>query len=460
MKAVCDRLGGYAVEDVKLISINGYQFFGTQLSKPAEGLNDYAISFSVYETPGGYKVQNKWTYEEYSAPEGASSVYNFEVWSNSYSGAAQLVEGIIAKFKPFGPITYLNANQYNPDVFIKTAKYTHDGNVHLLIENKSAAKQITFNTAYRVAQGDDQLTESKTYNVPAGESNLTISTGIVADANIYMDQPNGFKDEVYVSGGAYTYMTGPNSTVNNFNTANFAQQSVSNYPDGSLVLAGGASIDGSLGDWTSVVRSLSADGSAYDLSSYRGVRFDASGTGTVQVILNMTNTQNYNYYAYRINLTGEAKSYEIDFNQFKELYGSQTKFDASKIEDIGFIFSSEDNPGLTSFNMDVKDIAFLNSSVTGISSESSAPSSFSLEQNYPNPFNPTTVIGFNVPKQSRITLTVYNIIGQKVATLINGQMNAGYHSVNFNAANLSSGIYFYRLEGDNISITKKMILTK
>ena len=88
------------------------------------------------------------------------------------------------------------------------------------------------------------------------------------------------------------------------------------------------------------------------------------------------------------------------------------------------------------------------------------PKEFTLSQNYPNPFNPTTVIRFGLPKDSPVTLRVYNAIGQLVRTLVSGQMTAGYHEVTFNASNLASGLYIYRLTGKDFAITKKMLLMK
>jgi hypothetical protein len=88
------------------------------------------------------------------------------------------------------------------------------------------------------------------------------------------------------------------------------------------------------------------------------------------------------------------------------------------------------------------------------------PTRFVLEQNYPNPFNPTTVIEFALPKQAAVKLSVYNILGEKVAELVNGTLSAGYHSVSFNASDLSSGIYIYKITAGNFVSVKKMMLLK
>ena len=88
------------------------------------------------------------------------------------------------------------------------------------------------------------------------------------------------------------------------------------------------------------------------------------------------------------------------------------------------------------------------------------PLKFELFQNYPNPFNPVTVIHYSLPVTCEVDLSIYNILGQKVATLVNKQQNAGSYKVNFDASNLSSGIYVYSLHGGGIDISKKMILMK
>ncbi len=88
------------------------------------------------------------------------------------------------------------------------------------------------------------------------------------------------------------------------------------------------------------------------------------------------------------------------------------------------------------------------------------PSEFNLEQNYPNPFNPTTAIGYQISTPSHVELTVYNALGQKVRSLVNAKQNAGTYSVTFNASNLPSGIYFYRLTAGNFTQLRKMVLIK
>jgi hypothetical protein len=94
-----------------------------------------------------------------------------------------------------------------------------------------------------------------------------------------------------------------------------------------------------------------------------------------------------------------------------------------------------------------------------------APAEFSLDQNYPNPFNPSTKITFSLATDSRVSLKVFDVIGQEVASLINQELTAGVHNIDFNAAGINSGVYFYRIEASGVNgakfvDVKKMILLK
>ncbi len=88
------------------------------------------------------------------------------------------------------------------------------------------------------------------------------------------------------------------------------------------------------------------------------------------------------------------------------------------------------------------------------------PELFSLSQNYPNPFNPSTTIEYRLPRNSFVTLKLYDVLGREVATLVNEEMNAGMHKATWNAAHVSSGIYFARMTAGQFSSTKKLLLTK
>ncbi len=136
----------------------------------------------------------------------------------------------------------------------------------------------------------------------------------------------------------------------------------------------------------------------------------------------------------------------ITDDQFSSL-NIQTSISASHIS-----FSAEH---LSTFGGGSTEIVSVNKS-----SNTEIPSIYTLEQNYPNPFNPTTNINFSLPESGFVTLKVYNALGAEVKTLVSNSMAVGAHSIEFNAQNLPSGIYFYTLKSNNIILTKKMLLLK
>ncbi len=137
------------------------------------------------------------------------------------------------------------------------------------------------------------------------------------------------------------------------------------------------------------------------------------------------------------------------------LVGYDTQLIAINCESMGLANTSwpkyrntQDNRGYTSIATSVKQIG------------NELPENFLLSQNYPNPFNPSTTISFSIPNQVNVKLSIYNAIGEEVAELINENITAGFHQVTFDASNLSSGIYFYRISAGNFIDTKKMILLR
>ncbi len=105
------------------------------------------------------------------------------------------------------------------------------------------------------------------------------------------------------------------------------------------------------------------------------------------------------------------------------------------------------------------DFYFTTDPAVGVKNEIT-PNNYFLKQNYPNPFNPSTYINYGLKEGSFVTLKVYNILGTEVATLVNEYKPAGNYKVNFDASQLASGVYIYRLNTNNFVQTRKMILEK
>ena len=91
---------------------------------------------------------------------------------------------------------------------------------------------------------------------------------------------------------------------------------------------------------------------------------------------------------------------------------------------------------------------------------SSRPKEFHLNQNYPNPFNPSTTIQFDLPKTGQVTLKVFNVLGEELATLVSNRLPAGSYSYEWDASSLASGVYLYRLQAGDYVETRKMVMMK
>jgi hypothetical protein len=132
-------------------------------------------------------------------------------------------------------------------------------------------------------------------------------------------------------------------------------------------------------------------------------------------------------------------------------------------EDFGFlgahfVDSYGNDITLPGYNMMTK--LYYRQLVTGIEKHQELPGSFALSQNYPNPFNPTTTITYEIPKALQVRLTVYDILGREVQTLVNEMKQPGRYETTFNASKLASGVYLYRLRAGGFVGTKKLLVIR
>ena len=136
-------------------------------------------------------------------------------------------------------------------------------------------------------------------------------------------------------------------------------------------------------------------------------------------------------------------------------------------ENVNFYSFTDKNVNSGKYNYRLKQIDFNgNYEYFNLSNEVNigVPVKYNLSQNYPNPFNPTTKINYELAFDSKVSLTIFDVSGKEVGSLVNATQPAGYYSVNFNGSSLSSGMYFYKISvdgnGNNFSAVKKMILVK
>jgi len=156
--------------------------------------------------------------------------------------------------------------------------------------------------------------------------------------------------------------------------------------------------------------------------------------------------------------TPEGLAFDIALNEtkgFQQIVDLDPLWDIDSLKLVIFVQSSGSKTVYQSETIEFSELVWVS-----IDDEIIKPSEFKLEQNYPNPFNPSTTISWQSPVGSWQVLKIFDVIGNEIATLVDEEKEAGYHSIDFNASEIPSGIYFYRLQSGDFIDTKKMLLLK
>ncbi len=204
------------------------------------------------------------------------------------------------------------------------------------------------------------------------------------------------------------------------------------------------------------------DGSPWAPSGYKFVSLGTNGT--VSWTVNLPGNGLYLFQAFFQNYSGaQTGKVTMDGNQVANLTFSSNS-DSTEQNYLSGQFSA--SAGMHTFaisgnNVNLDYVQLIAKMVTAVEEHQNVPTGYALEQNYPNPFNPSTNIRFSLAHTTNVKLVIYNILGQRVATLLNNRvMNAGAHVVQFDASRLASGVYFYHLEAGSFKANKKMVLLK
>jgi hypothetical protein len=203
-------------------------------------------------------------------------------------------------------------------------------------------------------------------------------------------------------------------------------------------------------------------------SGFKFVNMGSNGSFTFTV--NPKTAGTYHLRAFGQNLTGAAVALTLKEGAttlatpalpYKTKSTGETDSTGNDVYSAGFALTAGAHTfTLSGSSVNIDYVQLLKETVVAGVAQGETPYAFALEQNYPNPFNPSTTISFTLPKMSNVNLTVYNILGQRVMTLASGQMEAGAHVVKFDAKNIATGVYFYRLEAGSYVSIKKMMLLK
>lgn len=450
-KAVCDRLAGYKLSNLDITIVDGHQFYAGRFIHPIRKLSEEAISFSVYETANGFIIENKWTIPEYTVPPQATNVYNFQVWATDAGNTREIVNGIIGILKSLKPVSYKDDVLINPDVYITTSKYSNNGLTNLnIINTTNTEKAVTLKFEVIKQMGLPEEISYMNLILQPGINIPTIEPGFYSNATIRMTSQSGFKDVVFTASGMFGGFAGQQSTIERFEY--ITAPIITQIPPNSFYFTGGARLKGKLRDVLTIGRSLDGSFDGVDLSNFRTLRFESSGIQKLTVFFETKQGNGY-IYPYIVINAGN-----INYINLRDVKINGVSADLTQVTQIGFQYDKNFNPNITDADFSIKNVMIYG---TDDISGTENPVEYNLSQNYPNPFNPSTTIEVSIPKETKVMVKVYDILGREVAEILNEVMQPvnGY-KVTFNASSLPAGLYFYTMTAGDYRQTRKMVLIK
>ena len=259
-------------------------------------------------------------------------------------------------------------------------------------------------------------------------------------------------DQLYHADGAWSYSLGEASNVHTF--AVLEQQD--NFSRDKYAVERMGQLEGEVTDWASLFKYLRPNGQPVDLSEHSYMSFIASGTGTVRLVLEKSSILDWDQYGYTFTLSPEKTYFKIPFDDFRKETTHAGPLTAEDITLIAF-YALGDGIEPSSFAMNVEQLSFGGAEVTGVDE---LPLGYALDQNFPNPFNPTTQFTFTLEEPMHVKVSVYDMLGREVDVLLEGLQPGGQSTVTFDAGNLPSGLYLYRLETPHGQTVRFMSLLK
>ena len=459
-KTSCDRLGGGHLRDVRVIEVAGQPFIMSTLVH-ADNSVDYSISFVAYRTGSTYTIDSRFAPEEYNIPASAEEVLNIQVWGVAPTFTQTVTQELLDGLAEQGTLEFANNGATAPDVFVVDGKY-EQGTVSLRLLNKAGASEVTIRGSVARTEADAEAEirtpfEETILLTPVQDdqpySTVELDLGALFDVTISVEhEPSKSIDQLYHADGAWSYSYGESSTISEFSVL---EQKNYFTADKYAVERSGV-LEGEVTDWVSLFKYLRPNGQAVDLSEFSYMSFMASGEGTVRLILEKASITDWDQYGYTITLSPEKTYFKIPFEDFTK---ETTHADPLTAEDVTLIafYAVGDGVQPAPFSLNIEQLNFGGAEIDGVDE---LPLGYALDQNFPNPFNPTTQFTFTLDEPMNVKVAVYDMLGREISVLLEGLQPAGSSTVTFDAGNLPSGSYLYRLETPRGQTVRFMSLLK
>ena len=442
-KAICDRLKGGALTDIRHVYIQGKPFILSRIDQP-NGDIDYAVNFVAYEEENGYTIDNRWRNEEYH-PDAQSDVLNFQVWSVSPAHAVALVDDILTAMSHERDVTYQNLYPATiPAVYVRTGYYAQ-GQLHLTLANALHAQNADVWGTTATTEDGERTAFLTSAALPPGESLLSLPVSQVFDAGFTLaNNRSGGLDALYLADGPW----GIDYEQNGASIAEFrTEASLPIDQAGVYPLERSARMAGDVRTYASLFRCLRPGMVPQNLQAYTHFVFEASGVGDYEVILSKNSIKHSaEQFRYRFKLSKNIQQFTVPFAALTNRYGeAQGKFSAEDITAV--VFNALGNEkSHQPFRLHIDHAAFYPGNQLTVAG--SMPQS---EDNqvlvYPNPaHNQVTVSVRYGLSGEEVKATLMDLSGRQLLILGTGRTDrAGGWQVSV-PVSVPSGMYLLRVE--------------
>ncbi|WP_130735767.1 DUF4114 domain-containing protein [Flavobacterium sp. J27] len=400
-KVICDRLNDSELEDIRTISLNGYEIIMSKL-KRINGEVEFALHFSIETLANENKIHSYWNINQY--PSGDYN--NFQIWGSSMGQVAHIAYAILNAYLQEGTLSQDNVSHRIPKLFVKKGVYK-DGKIKLTLINKAGASSLQF-------EGNKKETELSletnfSMNIPIStsyESEIEITTGSLFDIGFTILGNNDIQDDaLYLADGPWgiDYID-TETTINTFQLTSSTSVSSSEI----YVVERNATVVGEVKGTANLFRNILPGELFFDASNFDALQFSILNTLPVELVLVTENTSDWNErLRYQLNPNSNYTEIVISFQDFYSPNGNS--FNNERIKGIVFSVIGNYNQ-FQPFELHVSELKLTNNTVL---SNSSFPELSRTVYAYPNPFSDQTTLV--LPETaSEATLTLLDITGRIV----------------------------------------------
>lgn len=446
-KYICDRLLGAELLSVSTIEINEQSFIKSIIKNTDETI-EFVLSFSakVVNSNANFSIESHWNLDKY---EEDVTFYNFQIWSNSVDDLYSLGEEVLNLLNVEKTISEYN-NSTPPTVFVRKGKY-NKGSLDLEIVNTNNTETVGLDAGIRETETSPINYITSTINLNDYITNINVETDNLFDIGFRIGDGVATPDDLFMSDGSWGVDDASTGTaVTNYEIS----QNTNDFGSDDFPIERNVNLEASINDYVAIYRSLTPRFKPVDVSDYNSLKFKASGTGNLEIVLTKQSIENWeDQYRANITLTDNVQDYIIPFTDFSSRVSTGVALD--DVITIVLKMTSENGETVTK-ELTIEDLSF--SKATQLSIDE-----FILEDNkaiaLPNPMISNTDIYFKANQLETVEFMIYNQLGKTVYKA-DVDTNIGENKIALTSESLSTGLYFCKINSKKASYNTLKLVVK